>query len=119
MNAAGQLSPIASCATTATAHIVTSTSANVSETSCTDAARSSCGEAAKPAACSSGGRKTRKIASGASSMSGRPGTKPIATPPMTSTIGYGIATRSARRTSTAAAKSTAMRNSMSPTGAGV
>ncbi len=115
-NAAGQLrSPMAACATTATAAIVTSTRANVSDTSWAVAARSSCGDALKPDECSSGGRKTRKITSGASSIAGRPGTKPIATPPTTSTIGYGIEMRSASRTSTAAAKRTAMRYSMSPT----
>ena len=106
---------ITACETTATAAIVTSTSANVSETSWVAAARSSCGDALNAAACSSGGRKTRKTTSGASSTSGRPGTKPIATPPTTSTIGYGIETSSASRTSTAAAKRTAMRNSMSLT----
>ncbi len=116
-NASAQLrSPIAACATTATATIVTSTSRKLSETSCAAALRSSCGDAAKPDACSSGGRNSRKIASGASSMSGSPGRKPIATPALTRTIGYGIEMTSASRTNTAAAKRTAMRNSMSLTG---
>ena len=52
-------------------------------------ALSSRGDEYQPAACSSGGRKTRKTTSGSSSRSGSAGTKPIARPPSTSTIGYG------------------------------
>ena len=44
--------------------------------------------------------------------------EPIASPPSTSTIGYGTEIRSASRTSTAAAASSRIRNSMSPTARG-
>ena len=46
-----------------------------------DARLSSRGELSQPAACSSGGRKTRKTTSGSSSRSGSASTKPIASPP--------------------------------------
>ncbi len=63
MNAAGQLSPISSCPTTATAPIVTSTSAIVSEKSCAAAARSSWGDALKPDACSALGLDVDRVRS--------------------------------------------------------
>ncbi len=79
--------PTTAWAITATPPIVASTSASDSQPSAERSARSSCGEALKPAEVSRGGRKTRKTTSGGSSRSGRPGTKPIARPPTTRTIG--------------------------------
>ena len=74
-------------ATTATAPMVRSTSATESMASGRISARSSRGEAVQPAACSSGGRKTRKTTSGSSSKAGIPGISPIPSPRTTSTIG--------------------------------
>src|SRR4030081_1806788 len=52
---------------------------------------------------SSGGRNSRKTRSGASCTFGRPGTKPISSPPSTSTIGYGTLSRCATIASAATA----------------
>jgi hypothetical protein len=50
-------------------------------------ARSSSGEEKKAAALKSGGRKMMNITSGAISMPGSPGTKPMPSPPRTRKIG--------------------------------
>src|SRR5262249_19293519 len=47
-----------------------------------------------------GGRNRRKTRSGSSSIAGRPGTKPRASPPRTRTTGYGTANRRATTAST-------------------
>ncbi len=104
-------------ATTATATMVASTSPTASSASGRTSALSIRGSEYQPAACSSGGRKIRKTTSGSSSRSGSQGTRPMASPPTTSTIGYGTATTSASRTSTAAATRSRSRNSMSPNAA--
>src|SRR5215207_6530595 len=114
-NAASQLIPgTIAWATTATAPIVASTSPIESSASGRSSAPSSRGEACQAAACSSGGRKTRKTTSGSRSSSGSSGINPIASPPTTSTIGYGTEIDSASRTRIAAAPSSMITNSMSP-----
>ena len=105
-------------ARTATAAIVASTRPTASSASGRASAASSCGDAYQAAENSSGGRKTRNTMSGSSSRSGNPGVSPIARPPSTSTIGNGTWMNSARRTHTAAAASSRITNSMSPTDAG-
>ena len=73
-NAASQLIPgTISWATAATTTIVTSTRPIESSASGAISALSSRGDEFQPAACSSGGRKTRKTTSGSSSRSGQPG----------------------------------------------
>src|SRR5829696_1284274 len=114
-NAASQLIPgTIAWATTATAPIVASTSPIESSPSGRSAAPSSRGDDCHAAACSSGGRNTRKTTSGSRSSSGSSGTNPIASPPTTSTIGYGTEIDSASRTRIAAAPSSMITNSMSP-----
>ena len=79
---------------------------------------SSRGDAFQPAACSSGGRKTRKTTSGSSSRSGSAGIRPIAEPADDEhdRVRDVDAARPGGR-STAAAASSRIRNSMSPTAA--
>jgi hypothetical protein len=79
--------PIKACAITATVPIVASTSPTASNAIGLKWARRSSGEEAKAAEFNRGGRKTRKITSGGISTSCRPGTKPRASPPITSKIG--------------------------------
>ena len=86
-------------ATTATAAIVASTSPTASSASGRDlgaqlARRRS---TSRPRAAAAAGRRGRRRP-GSSSRSGSPGIRPIASPPSTSTIGYGTRTRSASRT---------------------
>src|SRR5690348_6873098 len=62
--------------------------------------------AKKAAEYSSGGRKITSTSSGSRPTSGTPGMKPIASPPITSTIGYGtpIARLAADSTTTATSR---------------
>ena len=93
MNAAGHVNAATnSCAATATTAIVTSTSASASSPSARLSARSSRGDEYQPADISSGGTKTSSTTCASSSIGGIPGTNARASPPSTSTIGYGTPT---------------------------
>ncbi len=72
--AAPQLNPgMTSWATTATAPVVSRTRTPASSVTPVAYVRRWRGEESQPAACSSGGRNTRKITSGATSISDTPG----------------------------------------------
>ena len=93
-NAAAHGSPsMTAWATRATEQVVSSTSPIEVSVIARRLERSSRIELVYAALNSSGGRKTRSTRSGSSSTSGTPGAKPTRLPPMTSTIGYGTASR--------------------------
>ena len=80
---------IAACATAATTTVVTITSPTESRPIGRMFSFSSCSDVKNVPAYSSGGSTATSTRSGGSSSSGMPGRKPTATPPITSTIGYG------------------------------
>ena len=95
-------------ATTATAPAVATTRPVESSVMLRASARRSRRLAKNAPEYSSGGRKTTSTSSGASSMSGIPGTKPSTSPPSTSRIGYGTPIRLASALSTTTATSRLM-----------
>ena len=115
-NAAAHGMPSTALATAATAQMVAITRPTASSVIGAQLARSSCAETAIAAAYSSGGRKTKKTTSGSSSGEGRPGTRPITSPPSTSATGYGTPLRRPRPASTATANSRKTNSSISATG---
>src|SRR3954451_12316237 len=112
-------SPSTTRATAATATTVSTTSATASSAMRPALAFRSRGELVNAAAYSSGGRKTRKTMSGSRRSRGMPGTRAIARPPSTRNTGYGTCRRPASCASSAIARSSSMRNSMSCTAPGL
>ena len=99
--------PITSCPITATAPAVARTSP-IADNEITRASERRDRRSAKNAeAYSSGGRNTSSTSSGSSWMSGIPGTRPSARPPITSGIGYGTSSQLASAFSPAAATNSA------------
>ena len=105
-NAVGHGRPgITVWATQATPSVVHTTRPNASSEIERRAARKSRADVNHADLKSSGGRNTRKTISGCSTTRGMPGTKPSASPPRTSTMGYGRCTRRAIMTRTTTATS--------------
>src|SRR5215216_43284 len=103
--ATGHESPTAQCAIPATTSIVSTTRPTERSPMGRTLARRSRGEEKNADTYKSGGKKISNTSSGASSMSGMPGTKPKARPPMTRKMGYGTFVALASSTSPATATS--------------
>ena len=114
VKATGQSRPgTSACATTATTATVARTRPMASEAIGRAWARKSRIEVKNAAMYSSGGRNSRKTSSGASSTSGNPGTRAVMSPPITSTIGYGVPSRRASSASAATSTNSPRTSSMS------